>query len=135
MPPEMPPSKPKKGAVDRLGRELPRGVLVDRFRRMVPMEIKPAFDGPSPIRPALENLYSARRMLVDGLKAKDIRFGAVRQDALIQLDNSIRWLVDAIPYAVCPVCQGQGCKACGGRGWQTKAQYDRNPAELREEEK
>ena len=40
----------------------------------------------------------------------------------------------AEPHCVCRMCQGQGCKACHGRGWQTEEEYKRNPKEFKAEE-
>ena len=33
----------------------------------------------------------------------------------------------ALPYAICPSCGGDGCKACMDVGWMPKAHYERLP--------
>ena len=84
-------------------------VPVDRYGTEIPVEINDAFDG---------------GVLADvcGLISK------------VQLDNAYRFVSAAEPHCVCRMCQGTGCKACHGRGWQTEEEYKRNPKEFKAEE-
>ena len=38
-----------------------------------------------------------------------------------------------IAFCVCRMCQGEGCHACSGRGFQTVVQYKALPGEYRAE--
>lgn len=105
-------------------------VPVDRYGTEIPVEIQEAFDGG--VLADIRGLISkARVALRHGLEDKLPQFAAVRQDALVQLDNAYRFVSAAEPHCVCRMCQGQGCKACHGRGWQTEEEYGRNPKEFK----
>jgi hypothetical protein len=39
--------------------------------------------------------------------------------ALLRVANAVR--AEALPYAVCPYCSGDGCDACKGNGWLPRA--------------
>lgn len=104
-------------------------VPVDRYGTEIPVEIQEAFDGG--VLADIRGLISkARCGLRKGMDDKLPQFAAVRQDALVQLDNAYRFVSAAEPHCVCRMCQGQGCKACHGRGWQTEEEYGRNPKEF-----
>ena len=105
-------------------------VPVDRFGTEIPVEIQEAFDG-GVLADICSLISKARVALRHGLDDKLPQFAAVRQDALVQLDNAYRFVSAAEPHCVCRMCQGQGCKACHGRGWQTEEEYGRNPKEFK----
>lgn len=108
-------------------------VPVDRYGTEIPVEINEAFE-PSPLADILSCISKARCALRKGFEDKLPQFAAVRQDALVQLDNAYRFVSAAEPHCVCRMCQGTGCKACHGRGWQTEEEYGRNPKEFKAEE-
>ncbi len=58
---------------------------------------------------------------------------AARQDALVNLNNAYNFVNAAEVWCVCRMCQGNGCKVCHGRGWQTEEEYKRNPKEFQAE--
>ena len=105
-------------------------VPVDRFGVEIPVEIQEAFDG-SPLADILTCVSRARVALRKGFEEKDPAFAAVRQDALVQLNNAYNFISAAEPHCVCRMCQGQGCKACHNRGWQTEDEYKNNPKEFK----
>lgn len=105
-------------------------VPVDRFGTEIPVEIQEAFDG-GVLADICSLISKARCGLRKGMDDKLPQFAAVRQDALVQLDNAYRFVSAAEPHCVCRMCQGQGCKACHGRGWQTEEEYGRNPKEFK----
>ena len=108
-------------------------VPVDRYGTEIPVEINDAFDGG--LLADVRGLISkARCALRKGFEDKLPQFAAVRQDALVQLDNAYRFVSAAAAHCVCRMCQGTGCKACHGRGWQTEEEYQRNPKEFKAEE-
>ena len=108
-------------------------VPVDRYGTEIPVEINDAFDG-GVLADVCGLISKARCALRKGFEDKLPQFAAVRQDALVQLDNAYRFVSAAEAHCVCRMCQGQGCKACHGRGWQTEDEYKRNPKEFKAEE-
>ena len=108
-------------------------VPVDRYGTEIPVEINAAFDG-GVLADVCGLISKARCALRKGFEDKLPQFAAVRQDALVQLDNAYRFVSAAEPHCVCRMCQGTGCKACHGRGWQTEEEYKRNPKEFKAEE-
>jgi len=48
--------------------------------------------------------------------------------ALLRVANAVR--AEALPYAVCPYCSGDGCDACKGNGWLPRAGWQCVPPEL-----
>lgn len=103
----------------------------DRFGVYIPKPIEEAF-GADVLADVLASISAARCAIRHGLEDKDARFAAVRQDALVNLDNAYNFVASATPFCVCRVCKGTGggCRACHGRGWQTEEEYRRNPKEL-----
>ena len=102
---------------------------VDRYGTEIPVEIAEAFDG-STLSDILSCISKARVALRKGFEDKDPAFAAVRQDALVNLNNAYNFVNAAEPHCVCRMCQGTGCKACHERGWQTEEEYKRNPKEF-----
>ncbi len=101
-------------------------VPVDRYGTEIPVEMQEAFE-PSPLADILSCISKARVALRKGFDEKDPAFAAVRQDALVNLNNAYNFVNAAEPHCVCRMCQGTGCKACHERGWQTEEEYKRNP--------
>ena len=108
-------------------------VPVDRYGTEIPVEINDAFDG-GVLADVCGLISKARCALRKGLEDKLPQFAAVRQDALVNLNNAYNFVNAAEPHCVCRMCQGTGCKACHGRGWQTEEEYKRNPKEFQAEE-
>lgn len=102
---------------------------VDRYGTEIPVEMQEAFE-PSPLADILSCISKARVALRKGFEDKDPAFAAVRQDALVNLNNAYNFVNAAEPHCVCRMCQGTGCKACHERGWQTDEEYKRNPKEF-----
>lgn len=103
---------------------------VDRYGTEIPVEMQEAFE-PSTLADILSCISKARVALRKGFDEKDPAFAAVRQDALVNLNNAYNFVNAAEPHCVCRMCQGTGCKACHERGWQTEEEYKRNPNEFK----
>ena len=101
----------------------------DRYGTEIPVEINAAFEA-NPLADILSCISKARVALRKGMDEHDPAFGAVRQDALVNLNNAYNFINAAEPHCVCRMCQGTGCKACHNRGWQTEEEYKRNPKEF-----
>lgn len=108
-------------------------IPTDRYGTEIPVEIGGAFDN-ARLADVLSCVGKARAALRRGFKEGDPAFGAVRQDALVSLDAAYGLIAAAKPHCVCRMCQGNGCRACRERGWQTREEHDRNPKEFRGEE-
>lgn len=123
------PSMPVKGTGNVLkvqGHVVP----LDRFGVEIPVEINAAFEQEE-LNEVIRNISDARSVLRSALEAGVESFKAVRQDALIQLNNAYSFVKSAKAHCVCRICQGNGCKACHERGWQTEEEYERNPKEFK----
>ena len=105
-------------------------VPLDRYGTEIPVEINDAFEQEE-LNEVIRNISDARSVLRSALEAGVEAFKAVRQDALIQLNNAYSFVKSAKAHCVCRICQGNGCKACHERGWQTEEEYDRNPKEFK----
>ena len=105
-------------------------VPLDRFGTEIPVEINGAFEQDE-LNEVIRNISEARSVLRSALEAGAEAFKAVRQDALIQLNNAYSFVKSAKAHCVCRICQGNGCKACHERGWQTEEEYERNPKEFK----
>lgn len=105
-------------------------VPLDRFRVEIPVEINAAFEQEE-LNEVIRNISDARSVLRSALDGGVEAFKAVRQDALIQLNNAYSFVKSAKAHCVCRICQGNGCKACHERGWQTEEEYERNPKEFK----
>jgi len=70
--------------------------------------------------------------LRDGAKKRDPLFIALNMQAIeVDLRGVRHRLKSAMPYAICPYCAGDGCKACLKRGWVGKFVYDHAPREMK----
>ena len=105
-------------------------VPCDRFGVEIPVEINDAFETDD-INSVISDISDARSVLRTALEAQLDAFRAVRQDALIMLNNAYNFVKSARAFCVCRMCQGNGCKACHERGWQTEEEYERNPKEFK----
>ena len=124
---KMYPARPPRRAL-RADSEVP----CDRYGTEIPVEIQGAFDTVE-LTEIAQLIGKARGGLRHRLdpKAPHPAFAAVRQDALIMLDNAYNYVRAAMPHCVCRMCQGSGCRACHSRGWQTSEEYERNPREFK----
>ena len=107
-------------------------VPVDRYGVEIPVEINAAFEGGA-LADLLATVSRARVALRRGMEDGEPSFAAVRQDALVNLNNAYSFISAAEAHCVCRMCQGTGCKACHDRGWQTEEEYKRNPREFKAE--
>lgn len=106
-----------------------RKMPVDRYGVEIPVEINAAFEG-GVLADLLATISKARVALRKGMEDGLPQFAAIRQDALVNLNNAYNFVSAAEPHCVCRMCQGNGCKACHERGWQTEEEYKRNPKEF-----
>lgn len=104
-------SKKKKDATpkDKHGRELPNKTMIDLFadQRFTELEKK--------LASALSDLMKIR-----GGKAQYLEVTSIRD----HLKESIEKVKNAKPFALCPECDGKGCKWCRKSGWMPAWVYE-----------
>ena len=105
-------------------------VPTDRYGTEIPVGMNGAFDD-GQLSEIASLISRARVALRNGIDAGVPSFAAVRQEALVQLNNAYSFVTSAKAHCVCRMCQGNGCKACHNRGWQTAEEYERNPREFK----
>jgi hypothetical protein len=112
------------------GKEHAIGVELDRFNVEIPPKVKGAFTvGAEAVKNWITRCWEVKneieRAVKDGFSV------SIPQRAIMELDNAYHELNAALPHCVCRLCQGRGCNACAGLGYQTKDQYARNPKEFK----
>lgn len=122
---KMYPVRPMPTRPERPVRQMP----TDRFGTVIPVELHAAFEGGA-LADLLSTVSKARVALRKAFEDALPQFAAVRQDALVYLNNAYNFIAAAEPHCVCRMCQGNGCLACHERGWQTEEEYRRNPKEF-----
>ena len=105
----------------------------DRFGTAIPEKLLHAFLSTEPKKVA-KQLKALRKMSEQRIFSGDLAFVGLGQQFLINLDNAIRNLKFWTPFCVCRGCRGEGCYRCSNHGFQSRSQYDMNPAELKAEE-
>ena len=103
----------------------------DRYGVQIPQEILGAFADETARDVIESHLRHAKGLLKGALDERDPSAAHLRQSDLMEVENALRAVKAAKPHCVCRMCQGNGCKACRETGFQTEAQYGRNPREFR----
>ena len=106
------------------GKQHADGVALDRFGVEIPDRIVIAFTVGTE---ALKNLAKTISQAKQESKAINL------QRCTLNLEAAYAEVKAAIPFCVCPACQGNGCKACRDTGYQTEDQFDRNSPEWLDE--
>lgn len=86
----------------------------DNLGVVIPERCRPLWERNDEVIGLIHQLQSVKRVL-DKVQAdgKDPLWSEVKtQDAILEIRNAIRQLKNAVPYAVCPYCQGELTKTC-----------------------
>lgn len=102
----------------------------DRFGMPIPEKILSAFLSTEP-KKIRKELKTMRKLCEQRIFGGDIAFVSLGQAFLTKFDNLINDITHWTPHCVCRACRGEGCNRCSNHGFQTKAQYERNPPELK----
>lgn len=102
----------------------------DRFGMPIPEKILSAFLSTEP-KKIRKELKAMRKLCEQRIFGGDIAFVSLGQAFLTKFDNLINDITHWTPHCVCRACRGEGCNRCSNHGFQTKAQYERNPPELK----
>lgn len=125
--PEIPPAPPPAPA--------PKpAVLRDGVGRRIPEELHGLWNRHAEARELLHTLSKTRARVERAQDERDVLFSEVNFSAVIaDLKNARRQLAQAVPYAVCPCCQGEGCQTCMNKGLISKHRWDVTiPRELKD---
>jgi len=114
------------------GTEHAAGVALDRFGVEIPERIAGAFKSEA-VREIAGHLREVRAALRKMEATGDPALGRSLQHIAMTADALAKTVAASTAWCVCPVCQGNGCRACSDTGFQTEDQFKRNPPEVREE--
>ncbi len=125
---------------DTTGREVKHGEargkdkddrLMDYTGYPIPSELRGMWEEGEMIKPLVESITACKSAIVKAQKENDILFVEVNFSATIgDLDKVFKSVQGAVPYAVCPQCQGRiasqekPCVLCKGRGFISKFRFD-----------
>lgn len=109
--------------------------LVDSTGYPIPENVIPQWKRKPESVALVDNINSIRSQLKQAKEDKDLFYCEVNFNAIeADLERAVVGLSLAIPYAVCPTCQGkvlEKCKMCNGRGLISKFRYGNVPEELK----
>ena len=107
----------------------PEPVLVDEIGRPVPEEIAGYWDRADEVSVLMKDLSRMRGIMKRGMEDKDPFWeGVALSRIMADLGNARNFLAEAVPYAVCPGCNGKlrkTCRLCHKKGFVSKHQWDR----------
>lgn len=104
--------------------------LLDKTGYPVPENLVPLFGRAPEVAEVLTRISATRGLLRRVSENKDILWSPVNFSvAMIELDKAFAEMKCALPFAVCPYCQGRSetmthCNACKGRGVVSEFFYD-----------
>jgi hypothetical protein len=119
--PRSAPPDPAPAARDDVGREIPEQLL-------------PLWERAGEVSAMLTAISRVRVALKEAQQISDMLFSEVSYSSVIaHLDQAYAGIQVAKPYAVCPFCQGRGCRACCKRGLLSKFRWDKTvPRDLKQ---
>lgn len=106
------------------------GAPRDHFGLEIPERLRGAF-ADNRLKAIAEAINSLRHELADEIEGENPAFAQVTQQTQIAFSNAYHDLKASAPFCICRNCRGEGCHTCAKTGFQTKAQYERLPAELK----
>lgn len=80
-------------------------------------------------RAICSSLQKIKLQVEKAVKTHELAFREVNQSTVIELENALISLKLVIPFAVCPLCEGdkrrETCAGCAQRGFMSKFRYER----------
>lgn len=73
------------------------------------------------------NLHKIKLQVEKAVKTQELAFREVNQSTVVESENALS-LKLIIPFAVCPLCEGddrETCAGCAQRGFMSKFRYER----------
>lgn len=105
-------------------------VMRDRHGMYIPKNLEGVFLG-SELKRISALISEAKCSVERGLEEKDEEFAKVNQRCVAYLSNAYQEIKAAMPFCVCPICKGRGCRSCSDAGFQSEDQYRRTPDEMK----
>ncbi|MBN2582542.1 MAG: ParB N-terminal domain-containing protein [Planctomycetes bacterium] len=94
--------------------------------------IREAFRRRDEITQLMSDISQIKTFALAAAGQGDELFAALNVSAFqADMTNAYRALRAVQPYAVCPYCGGDGCRACGDRGWVGQFVYEQAPADMK----
>ncbi len=108
-------------------------VPVDELGRRIPEKLLPVWQRAGEVVSMLSALSRIRTALKESQAMHDPLFAEVSfSSVLAHVDQAYSGIQVAKPYAVCPFCQGHGCRACFNSGILSKFRWDKTvPSDLK----
>ena len=106
---------------------------VDQLGNPINGEIAEAFGRRRELTGMMQTLSQIKATVTEARRQDDSLYAALNQNGLLADLRNARERLKAIrPYAICPYCTGDGCKACLNRGWVGEFVYAQAPNDLKE---
>lgn len=134
--PEAPRSEPPKPIVAprtvQLTGSTPTTLYTDCVGRQIPAWLNPIWEAREAIESHIATLKGIRFSIETRHKEQDKAYLRITAVTLAKIQHVEGELKDAMPYAVCPVCQGVegGCKCCTD-GFQSEDQWKMTPDRMK----
>jgi len=100
------------------------GVLVDHVGREVPERLIQAFRSKAVLKAVNKMSKALRELELLRQQGETLEMAFVSSHHLYELSHHLASVRHARPYAVCPACNGEGCRECNGYGFLPKAKYE-----------
>ena len=124
--------EPDKARAILTGKPEKKKLPTDKPGQPISGAIAEAFARAGEIGEIVTTLTKLKARVKEARKSEDPLFAAMNFNDVIALLNNARTAFKSVaPYAICPYCAGDGCRACGTRGWVGKFVYDRAPSEMK----
>ena len=104
--------------------------MIDKLGFEIPAHIEALWtEADTTGRQLVRELHAIKLQVEKAVKARDLAFREINQSTVIELSNALVSLKLIIPFAVCPLCEGDErrhtCAGCIQRGFVSKFRYDR----------
>ena len=80
-------------------------------------------------REIVRQLHAIKLQVEKAVTNRELAFREINQSTVIELENALISFRLIIPYAVCPLCEGdercETCAGCAQRGFMSKFRYER----------
>ena len=111
----------------------PNAKIKDPNNKVIPAKLLPLWHRGQEIQEILTQISKIRCTIERAVEDKDKLYSEIIiSNVKAELDNAYAGIKATKPYCVCPMCQGEGCRACNHRGLIGKFRYDISvPKELK----
>jgi hypothetical protein len=129
IPPPPPPKPPAPPAPP------PRQIVThtkDSIGNIVPPNLLETWGRRDAVKEASVSVRAVRLAIKKAEDTQDPVWAGINfSNTIMHIDNVLAQVEGAIPYCVCLICQGIGCRACSGVGIMTEFQYKNLPREIK----